>query len=120
MRLEMFLAEVDGGYAIATRDPAFQSDRPLGRPDWVSAYPPRDPWLELAELQVPALAIRATRSQAFDQAALARLREEFPQTAVVEVESGHDVAEMAPGELVSAVREFLATLPNQPLNKEHA
>jgi pimeloyl-ACP methyl ester carboxylesterase len=109
-RLEMFLAEVAGGYAIVTRDPAYQSAPPLGRPDWASAYPPKDPWLELGELQVPVLAIRATASLAYDTVALRRLREEYPQVNVVEIDSGHDIAEMAPAALIGAVREFAATL----------
>jgi pimeloyl-ACP methyl ester carboxylesterase len=109
-RLEMFLAAVDGGYAIATRDPAFQNDRPIDRPDWISAYPPADPWQELAGLEVPVLAVRATRSQAFDEPALRRLRDELPQVAVVEVDSGHDVAAIAPAELISIVEAFLETL----------
>ncbi|MGD0981930.1 MAG: alpha/beta hydrolase [Solirubrobacteraceae bacterium] len=111
-RLEMFLADVEGGYVIATRDPAFQNDRPNGRPDWVSAFPPTDPWQELAELRVPTLAVRATRSRAFDAEALRRLRDEFPGVTVAEIDSGHDVAGTAPAALVSCVQRFLETAFN--------
>ena len=110
-RLEMFLAEVEGGYVIATRDPAFQNDRPNGHPGWRSAFPATDPWHELAELRVPTLAVRATRSQAFDAQALRRLRNEFPRVAVAEIDSGHDVAGIASVALGSAVQEFLETVP---------
>jgi pimeloyl-ACP methyl ester carboxylesterase len=117
-RLEMFLAEVGAGYVIATRDPAFQNGRPNGRPDWVSGFPPTDPWQELAELRVPTLAIRANRSQAFDEASLRRLRDEFPGVTVVEVDSGHDVAATASVALVSAVQTFLETTLQPPREKE--
>ena len=109
-RLESIFGQCDGGWVNTRRDPAFQNDRPKDRPEWSSVLLPLDLWDALAvlgERELPALVIRATRSSSYDEAALLRLRTDFGDVDIVEVDSGHDVPGAAPAELVSAVRAFL-------------
>jgi esterase len=99
-RLEQIFPPVEGGgHRLALRDPKFQQGD-SGRPF--------DGWAALAGLEVPALIIRATRSLAFDGAAVARVRNEVSHASYTELDSGHDLANEAPAELVAASRRFLA------------
>lgn len=101
-RLEqIFMAVEGGGYRLALRDPNFQQGDSGG---------PFDGWAALAGLEVPSLIIRATRSLAFDEAAVARVRSEVSQASYAELDSGHDLANEAPAELVGVIRRFLSTL----------
>ena len=111
-RVEAIFGQCDGGWVNMRRDPAFQNDRPSDRPEWSSALLPLDLWDALAGLvrrNQPALVIRATRSSAYDEAALLRLHTDFAAVNVVELDSGHDVPGSAPAELVGAVRDFLGS-----------
>lgn len=111
-RVEAIFGQCDGGWVNMRRDPAFQNDRPSDRPEWSSALLPLDLWDALAGLvrrNQPALVIRATRSSAYDEAALLRLHTDFAAVNVVELDSGHDVPGGAPAELVGAVRDFLGS-----------
>jgi esterase len=110
-RVESIFGQRDGGWVNVRRDPAFQNDHPNDRPDWRSALGQIDLWETLDGLVrrgTPALVVRAARSTAYDEAALSRLRIDFPAVQVAEVASGHDVPGEAPGELVVAVRNFVA------------
>jgi esterase len=99
-RLEQIFTPVEGGgYRLALRDPKFQQGAAAGL---------FDGWAALAGLEVPTLISRATRSLAFDEAAVARVRSEVPHASYTELDSGHDLANEAPAELVAAVRRFLA------------
>jgi esterase len=99
-RLEQIFSPVEGGgYRLALRDPNFQRGGSGG---------PFDGWAALGGLEVPTLIIRATRSFAADQATVARVRNEVSHASYTELESGHDLANEAPAELVAAVRRFLA------------
>lgn len=99
-RLQQIFPPVAGvGYRLALRDPSFQQGASGG---------PFDGWAALAGLEVPTLIIRAARSLAFDEAAVARVRSALPRAAYTELDSGHDLANEAPAELVAAVRRFLA------------
>jgi pimeloyl-ACP methyl ester carboxylesterase len=99
-RLEQIFMPVEGGgRRLALRDPQFQQGGSGG---------PFDGWAALAGLKVPTLIIRATRSLAFDEAAVARVRNEVPHASYIELDSGHDLANQAPAEFVAAVRRFLA------------
>jgi pimeloyl-ACP methyl ester carboxylesterase len=109
-RAAAIFAARDGGWVNLRRDPAFQSERPTNRPDWITALAPLDLWDALSGLAgagVPALVVRATRSAAYDDVALARLRNDFKAVRVTAVDSGHDVPGAAAGELVAALRGFL-------------
>jgi pimeloyl-ACP methyl ester carboxylesterase len=110
-RAESIFGQRDGGWVNIRRDPAFQNDRPNDRPDWRSALKPVDLWGVLAGLVgrgAPVLVVRGLRSAVYDEAALSRLRLDFPDVQLVEVDSGHDVPGTSPGELVVAVGEFLS------------
>ena len=64
-RLESIFGRCDGGWVNTRRDPAFRNDRPKDRPEWSSVLLPLDLWdalAGLAERELPALVIRATRS----------------------------------------------------------
>jgi esterase len=110
-RIESIFGQRDGGWVNIRRDPAFQNDRPNDKPDWRSALRPADLWEVLAGLVdrgAPVLVVRGLRSPVYDEAALSRLRLDFPDVQLVEVDSGHDVPGEAPGELVVAVSQFVA------------
>jgi esterase len=99
-RLEQIFTPVEGGgHRLVLRDPKFQQGGSGG---------PFDGWAALAGLEVPTLIIRATRSLTFDEAAVARVRSEVSHASYTELDSGHDLANESPAELVAAVRRFLA------------
>jgi esterase len=109
-RVESIFGQRDGGWVNVRRDPAFQNDRPNDRPSWRSALKPVDLWEVLAELVergASVLVVRGLRSPVYDEAALSRLRIDFPAVQVAEVDSGHDVPGESPGELVVAVKAFV-------------
>src|SRR5579875_1644346 len=113
-RVEAIFGQVDAGWVNVRRDPAYQSQRPSGRPDWSSVLPPVDLWDALAGLVHrgrPSLVIRATESTAYDAAALLRLHTDFAPVQLMEVRSGHDIPGTSPAELVGAVRQFLHRPP---------
>lgn len=109
-RVDRIFARREGGWVNVSRDPKFQNERPNDQPRWASAFAPIDLWDALAGVVargVPSLVVRGTRSGVYDEAALARLRDDFPAVGVVEVESGHDVPGAAPAALSAAMRDFL-------------
>jgi pimeloyl-ACP methyl ester carboxylesterase len=110
VRVESIFGQRDGGWVNVRRDPAFQNDRPNDRPGWTSALKPVDLWEVLAGLvgrRAPVLVVRGLRSPVYDEAALSRLRIDFPAVQVAEVDSGHDAPGESPGELVAAVKAFV-------------
>jgi pimeloyl-ACP methyl ester carboxylesterase len=109
-RVESIFGQRDGGWVNIRRDPAFQNDRPNDRPDWRSALEPVNLWEVLASLTergAPVLVVRGLRSPVYDEAALSRLRIDYPAVQLVEVDSGHDVPGESPGGLVAAVKAFV-------------
>jgi esterase len=109
-RVESIFGQRDGGWVNVRRDPAFQNDRPTDGPDWRPALKPADLWEALARLldrDAAVLVVRGLRSPVYDEAALSRLRLDFPDVRLVEVDSGHDVPGEVPGELVAAVKAFV-------------
>jgi esterase len=110
-RFESIFGQRDGGWVNIRRDPAFQNDRPSDRPDWRTALKPVNLWEALAAALVgrsaPVLVVRGLRSPVYDEAALSRLRIDYPAVQLVEVDCGHDVPGESPGELVAAVKAFV-------------
>jgi pimeloyl-ACP methyl ester carboxylesterase len=106
-RLDAILKRVEGGFAFRSRDPDFGNSVPL-TPGWTAKIAAPDMWAELAHVGAPTLIMRALRGTNYTHEILARIRSDFPSVAVVEVESGHDVAGSAPRALVASVRHFLA------------
>ncbi|MGE0746914.1 MAG: alpha/beta fold hydrolase [Rhodospirillales bacterium] len=106
-RLEMLLKKVDGGYTFP-RDPDYANRIAVGRDASSLKILPGDMWAELAKVQVPIILVRGTRSDRYDDAKLNRMRTEFPHVEIVDVDSGHDVANGAPQALIAAASSFLA------------
>jgi len=105
-RVEAFCRPVDGGYAFR-RDPAF-SNRTPATPGWTPKITVSDAWQELAQIQAPLGVIRATQSDRFDDARIARVRQVQPAARVAEVASGHDVVTGAQDAVIAALRSFLS------------
>jgi pimeloyl-ACP methyl ester carboxylesterase len=106
-RLHEILKPIEGGFTFADRDPDYNNTIPL-TPGWKPEIVAEDLWLELAKVQAPALIIRGTQSDRYPPQALARLERDFPYIPRVDLESGHDIANGAPDELIATVRDFLA------------
>lgn len=106
-RLEAMLKPVESGF-VFRRDPDFSNRVPLGSAGWTPRIVVADTWLELAKVRCAVLIVRGTRSDRYTPEALARVAAEFPDIELVHVDSGHDVAAAAPGQLVDGVKRFLA------------
>lgn len=107
-RLDEILKPADGGFVIAPRDPDYNNTIPVGVEGYTPKFVVDDLWEELAKVKAPTVIIRGSKSDRYPPESLRRLEEDFPQVPVVAVDSGHDVAVGASGELVARVREFLA------------
>jgi pimeloyl-ACP methyl ester carboxylesterase len=111
-RLEQILKPVEGGYVLRYRDPDFLNQVPTVPGKWRTRIPiDVDLWQELAKVKAPTLFVRATESQSGHDSteAMERIGREFPRIHRAEVEGGHDVAAIAPDQLLDRVRTFLAT-----------
>jgi pimeloyl-ACP methyl ester carboxylesterase len=106
-RLESFLRPVEGGFAFP-RDPDFNNMVPVGIAGWAPAIRVDDMWDELAAISCPTLIVRGTRSNRYRQQDIDRVHGELPHIRWAEVDADHDVAAGAPGELIAAVKTFLA------------
>ena len=108
VRAEASLKKVDGGLMIK-RDPNFNNTEPQG--DGIPA--PKlngvDMWEQLSKVTVPAMIIRGKRSDRFKPEALERVKRDFKHIRLVEVDGTHDVATTAPGELIAAIQDFVAS-----------
>jgi len=106
-RLAAIFKAVDGGF-VFRRDPDYGNRAPLAPTAWTTRLKPMDTWGELAEVRVPALILRGTRSDRYTPEALARVKNDFPQVRLVDVDAGHDIAGAAPETLIRLVSGFLA------------
>ena len=109
-RFEEVLKKVEGGYILGQRDPDFWNPIPTAPGRWPTNLTFQiDLWQELAKVKVPVLFIKAMASASgHDPGALDRIRREFPQAQVTQVDGGHDVAAGQPDQLIDRVRTFLA------------
>jgi len=109
-RFEEVLKKVEGGYILGQRDPDFWNPIPTAPGRWPTNLTFQiDLWQELAKVKVPVLFIKARASASgHDPGALDRIRREFPQAQVTQVDGGHDVAAGQPDQLIDRVRSFLA------------
>ena len=103
-RMEAYLAETVGGYAVK-RD-VFHRDRFRKALQGAAGAGP-DMWAALAAVRCPVLAVRGRRSDMFAAQTVARVAEANPRIAVVEVDAGHDLAGDAPEALIGEVAAFL-------------
>jgi len=104
-RVRDFCRAVDGGF-LFRRDPAFSNRTPT-LPGWSPVIVVTDPWQELAAIKAPLLAVRATKSDRFDDARITRIRQFHPMTEIVEIPCGHDLTTANGPDLVTALRLFL-------------
>ena len=63
-------------------------------------------WERLAEITVPVLIVRGTRSPTFSEATAERMLETLPDGRLVDLDSGHNVALDRPRELADLVVDF--------------
>jgi pimeloyl-ACP methyl ester carboxylesterase len=106
-RLAAIFKAVDGGF-VFRRDPDYGNRAPVGPAAWTTKLKPTDTWSELAEVRSPVLILRGTRSDRYTTEALARVKNDFPQVSLVDVDAGHDIAGGAPETLIRLVSGFLA------------
>jgi pimeloyl-ACP methyl ester carboxylesterase len=109
-RFEAYLKPVPGGFEVK-RDPHFRNqfrriietgERPkLGI----------DLWAVMAKIACPVLVIRGKRSDMFAAETVAKVKASNPRIAVVELDTGHDVAG---DDLAGFLREARAFLGKQP------
>jgi len=105
-RYQAFLKRTDKGYALR-RDLAFRDNFRRALETGQSAPVPAFLWPMLADLQVPALVIRASDSDMFAVETLDKVRGINPHVTGIELAGSHDLAGDNPDGLVGAVRSFL-------------
>ena len=104
-RMEAYLAETAGGYAVK-RD-TFHRDRFRKALEGGGAAAGPDMWAALAAVRCPVLAIRGRRSDMFAAETVARVMDANPRISMVEIDAGHDLAGDAPEALIGEVAAFL-------------
>jgi pimeloyl-ACP methyl ester carboxylesterase len=108
-RFEAYLRKVRNGYAIK-RDPHFGEQFRIQLETGVKPAMGVNLWGLLAEIAVPTLVIRGTRSDLFAAETLPKVAASNILIETVEVEAGHDVAGDNPEATLAAIRHFIATL----------
>ncbi len=106
-RLAAIFKAVEGGF-VFRRDPDYGNRAPVAPACWTTKLKPTDTWSELSEVRAPVLILRGTRSDRYTPEALARVKNDFPQVRLVDIEAGHDIAGAAPETLIRVVSGFLA------------
>jgi pimeloyl-ACP methyl ester carboxylesterase len=102
------LVKLDSGYMLK-RDPDNANKKPIGEGSHLPRRPVREMWSELGMVKCPILLVRGLQSTRYPPATVERMTRELPHILQVPVQSQHDVARMAPGALIDAVRKFIAT-----------
>jgi len=115
VRFAAYLRKVEGGFAVK-RDPYFRDQFRKTLATGERPQPGVDMWQVLAELRVPTLVIRGSRSDLFAAETVARVKAANPAIRVVEVDAGHNVAGDNITGLAAALRPLLASLQG----KSHA
>ena len=105
-RLAAIFRPVEGGF-VFRRDPDYGNRVPVSA-GGTAKLKPTDTWSELAEVRAPVLILRGTASDRYAPEALARVRSDFPQVRLIDVEAGHDIPGAAPDVLVRQVSTFVA------------
>ena len=105
-RLDMIFTPAEGGFLFRTRDPDFGSQVPT-TPGWTPTVVVGDMWRELGSVRVPTLIVRALHGTNYTQEIIERVRRDYPEIKVIDVESGHDVAGGAPQALIAGIKRFV-------------
>lgn len=108
-RFEAFLKPVDGGFQLKRdlhyRD-KFRSVLETGQraPEKVDA------WQVLADLALPFLVVRGSKSNLFAAETKSKVEDANPNASVIEIGGTHDLARTNPDGVVKAVRSYLGTI----------
>lgn len=105
-RWEAFLKKTDKGYVLR-RDLHFRDNFKRALETGKSAPVPEFFWPMLAEMQIPALLIRASQSDMFAPETMAKAKSLNPRLTAIELAGSHDLAGDNPEGLAAAVNDFL-------------
>jgi esterase len=105
-RWEAFLKKTDKGYALK-RDLHFRDNFKRALETGKSAPVPEFLWPMLAELKIPALVIRAGKSDMFAPETLEKMKSTNATITAIELAGSHDLAGDNPEGLAAAVSDFL-------------
>lgn len=108
-RAEKALRKVDGGYQLKL-DPDYGNVQPITGNRKVMPVRELDVWEQMAKVRCPVLIVRGLRSSRWTPQIVERMEREFPHAKWATADSMHDIAYFAPGELVQAVRAFVADI----------
>src|SRR5258705_110938 len=109
-RAELALREVDGGFVL-TRDPDQKNTQSQAPGASLPKFTNVDSWDALGEITCPATFIRGKRSDRNKPEHYARIARDFPKIRVETIDSRHDIAFEAPGELIEIVNRIMIDRP---------
>jgi esterase len=105
-RWQAFLKKTDKGYALR-RDLHFRDNFKRALETGKSAPMPEFLWPMLAEMKIPTLVIRASKSDMFAPETLEKVKSLNSGITGIELAGGHDLAGDNPDGLAAAVNDFL-------------
>jgi pimeloyl-ACP methyl ester carboxylesterase len=106
-RWQAFLKKTDKGYVLK-RDLHYRDNFKRALEHGKSAPVPEFLWPMLTELTIPTLLIRASQSDMFETATLAKAKTLNPRLNAIELAGSHDLAGDNPEGLAATVSNFLA------------
>lgn len=115
-RAELAMKKVDGGYVL-TRDPDQKNTQSQAPGAGLPKYTNVDSWDALAEVTCPTTFIRGARSDRNKPEHYARIARDFPNIRVETVDSRHDIAFEAPGDLIAIVNRIMIDQPDSALSR---
>ncbi len=105
-RWAVFLKKTDKGYVLR-RDLHFRDNFKRALETGKSAPVPEFLWPMLAEMKIPTLVIRASKSDMFAPETLEKVQTLNPRLTAIELAGSHDLAGDNPDGLAAAVNDFL-------------
>ncbi len=118
-RAELAMRKVDGGYVL-TRDPDQKNTQSQAPGASLPKYTNVDSWDALAEVACPTTFIRGARSDRNKPEHYARIARDFPHIRVETIDSRHDIAFEAPGDLIAIVNRIMIDQPDKELSRASA
>lgn len=109
-RAELAMKKVEGGYVL-TRDPDQKNTQSQAPGAPMPKYTNVDSWDALGQIKCPTTFIRGKRSDRNKPEHYARIARDFPNIRVETIDSRHDVAYEAPGELIATVNRIIIDRP---------
>ena len=105
-RYENYLKSTEHGYQVK-RDTHFRDQFKRVLETGERPKPAIDMWEVMAEVAVPSLILRGTKSDMFSPAILERVRKTVPSAEIVEIDAGHNIAGENRAAFLAAVSGFL-------------